>query len=148
MKLEERIEKEIKDALKAGEQIKVSTLRMLKSDINKFRLDENKKSLTEGDIIKIVKRHVKQHKDSIEQFAKGNRQDLVDKEKKELEILMAYMPEEIPASELKKIVAEVIKETGATSKKDMGRVMKQVMEKAKGRADGKTVSQLVASLLP
>ena len=147
MKLEDRIEKEVKDALKARDQVKVSTLRMLKSDINKFRLDENKKSLTEEDIIKIVKRHVKQHKDSIEQFDKGNRQDLVDKEKKELEILITYMPEEIPAEELKQIVEEIIKETGATSKKDMGHVMKQVMERVKGRADGKMVSQLVSGLL-
>lgn len=147
MALEARIESEFKAAMKAQDKTLVSTLRMLKAEINNLKIDENKKELTDIEIIKIVHRQVKQHKDSIEQFEKGKRQDLVDKEKKELAILNVYMPEQCSPEELKKIVEDAVRETGASSKKDMGRVIKAVMEKVKGRSDGKTVSQLVSSML-
>ena len=147
MQLEEKIENEFKAALKGRDAIKVSTLRMLKADINNLKLDKNKKTLADEEILKIIQRQVKQHKDSIEQFDKGKRQDLVDKETKELKILLSYMPEQCPPEELKKIAKEAIAETGATTRKDMGRVMKAVMEKVKGRADGKTVSQIVSGML-
>ncbi|MBL7156788.1 MAG: GatB/YqeY domain-containing protein [Candidatus Omnitrophica bacterium] len=147
MSLGERIENDCKAALKKQDKIKVSTLRMLKSDMNTTRLDQKKSALDEGDILKIIQRHVKQHRDSIEQFEKGKRQDLAEKEKKELEILLGYMPEQLSEEELKKIITETISELGVTSKKEMGKVMKAVMEKAKGKADGKTVSQIVSSML-
>lgn len=147
MSLEERIESEFKTALKKQEKIKLSTLRMLKADINNLKLEPNKKALTDGDIIKIIQRQVKQHKDSIEQFEKGKRQDLVEKEKEELEILLGYLPEQLSEEELKKIIAGAIKELEATSKKDMGQVIKSVMERVKGRAEGKAVSQIVSNLL-
>ena len=145
--IEEKIEEQYKTALKARDAIKVSTLRMLKADMNNFKLDKNKKTLGDEEIIKIVQTQVKRHKDSIEQFEKGKRQDLVDKEKKEMAILMTYMPAECPPEELKKIIEETITELGATTKKDMGKVMKTLMEKTKGRADGKTVSGIVSGLL-
>jgi uncharacterized protein YqeY len=145
--LEEKIEREFKTALKARDALKLSTLRMLKADMNNVKFDKNKKTLADDEIIKVVQRQVKQHKDSIEQFGKGNRQDLVEKEKKELDILMAYMPEQCSAEELKKIIEEAIKETGAGTKKDMGRLMKAVMEKVKGKADGKTVSRIASDML-
>ncbi|MCQ9207539.1 MAG: GatB/YqeY domain-containing protein [Omnitrophica bacterium] len=147
MALEVQIETEIKKAMKARDAIKVSTLRMLKAEMNNLKIDENKKELSDIEVIKIVRRQIKQHKDSIEQFEKGKRQDLVEKEKKELAILKNYMPEQCSPEELKKIVEEAVRETGASSKKDMGRVMKAVMEKVKGRSDGKTVSQIVSSIL-
>lgn len=147
MSLEERLENEYKSALKGGNRIKVSTLRMLKADINNVKLEQNKKTLNDEEIIKIIERQIKQHKDSIEQFEKGKRQDLVEKEKKELDILSSYMPQQLSLEELKKIIDEVIKDLGTTSKKDMGRVMKSIMEKVKGRADGNKVSQIVMSIL-
>ncbi len=147
MSLEERIENEFKAALKQRDKIKLSTLRMLKADIINAKLDQNKKALKDEEIVKIIQRQVKQHKDSIEQFEKGKRQDLVEKEKKELDILLSYMPEQLSQEELKKIIAGVIKELEATGKGEMGKVMKSVMERVKGRADGKKVSQIVSSLL-
>lgn len=147
MSLEERIENEFKAALKQRDKIKVSTLRMLKADIINTKLDQNKKALKDEEIVKIIQRQVKQHKDSIEQFEKGKRPDLVEKEKKELDILLSYMPEQLSQEELKKIIADTIKELEATGKGEMGKVMKSVMERVKGRADGKKVSQIVSSLL-
>ncbi|MEE9500223.1 MAG: GatB/YqeY domain-containing protein [Candidatus Omnitrophota bacterium] len=147
MSLEERIENEVKAALKQRDKIKVSTLRMLKADIINTKLDQNKKALKDEEIVKIIQRQVKQHKDSIEQFEKGKRPDLVEKEKKELDILLSYMPEQLSEEELKKIIADTIKELEATGKGEMGKVMKLVMERVKGRADGKKVSQIVLNML-
>ena len=147
MSLEERIENEFKAALKGRDKIKVSTLRMLKADIINTKLDQNKKTLKDEEIVKIIQRQIKQHKDSIEQFEKGKRQDLAEKEKKELDILLSYMPEQMSEEELKKIINDTIKELEAKSKSDMGKVMKSVMERVKGKADGKKVSQIVSSIL-
>ena len=133
--------------MKARDALKVSTIRMLKAEINNLKLTGSKKELKDEDITKIIARQVKQHKDSIEQFEKGKRDDLVEKEKKELKVLLSYLPEQCSPEKLKKIITETIKELGATSKKDMGHVMKAVMEKAKGKADGKTVSQIVSGML-
>lgn len=147
MTIEEKIDNEYKTSLKAKDAIKVSTLRMLKAEINNVKLNQSKPELKEADVIKIVHRQIKQHKDSIEQFEKGNRTDLAEKEKKELAILSDYMPEQLSEDELKKIITETIKELEATTKKDMGKVIKAVMGKAKGKADGKAVSQIVSQML-
>jgi len=147
MSLEKRIESEFKQALKKQDKLKLSTLRMLKADMNNLKLQPNKNALTDNEVIKIIQRQVKQHRDSIEQFEKGKRQDLVEKEKKELEMLISYMPEQLPEEELKKIIRDVIKELEATDKSQMGKVIKSVMERVKGKAEGKKVSQIVSSLL-
>ena len=147
MKLEERIESEFKTALKARDAIKVSTLRMVKAAVNNLAIEKKKNTLNDDEVMSIIERQVKQHRESIDQFAKGNRQDLVDKEKKELEILLAYMPEQLPEEEVEKIVKDTIKELGVSTKKDMGNVMKAVMAKVKGKSDGKTVSRFVSSNL-
>lgn len=140
--LRERIDNDLKKALKSKDAIKVSTLRFLKAAIQNLGISKQKEPDDE-DILSVVKRQVKQRKDSIESFRKGNREDLADKESKELEILKAYLPEEIKPEELLAIVREAIAQTGAASGKDMGKVIKTVMAKAKGRADGKTVSAIV-----
>jgi len=147
MLLEEKIENEFKTAMKARDAVLVSVIRMLKAEINDVKLKQNKNTLTDDELIKVVRRQVKQHKDSIEQFEKGKRQDLVDKETKELVILKRYMPEEMPEEELKNLVTETIKELGAATKKEMGAVIKTVMQKAAGKADGKAVSRIVAGIL-
>ncbi len=144
--LKEKIEKELKEAIKKNDKIKTSSLRMLKSDMHNLSI-EKKKELKDEDIIKVIQKQVSQHKDSIEQFMKGKRDDLVEKEKKELAILEAFLPKALPQKELQKLIEDAIKELGASTKKDMGRVIKEVMSKAQGRADGKSVSQIVSGLL-
>ena len=146
MIMEERINKELKEALKNKESIKVSVLRMLKSDIHNLSI-QKKAKLKKEDVIRVIRKQVGQHKDSIEQFTKGKRDDLVEKEKKELTILEAFLPKVMPQEELQKIINDVIKELGASTKKDMGKVIKAVIEKSAGRVDGKTVSQAVSQLL-
>ena len=106
-----------------------------------------KKSLSDDDILKIIQNHIKKHNDSIEQFKKGNRDDLVQKEEKELEILKTYVPEQMSDGELEKLIKSTIEELGLTTKKEMGKVIKTVLEKAKGRVDGKRVSAIVSQIL-
>jgi len=144
--IKESIEKELKEAMKAKDSVKMSSLRMLKADMHNVFI-EKKEELKDADIIKIIHKQVKKHKDSIEQFKKGNREDLAKKEEGELAILETFLPKQLPEKELRKIIEDVIKEIGASTKKDMGRVIKEVMAKAKGQADGKAVSQMVSGLL-
>lgn len=147
MTLEERIEKDLIPALKAHDAIKVSTLRMVKAEVNNVKIKKNKNILDDTEVQSVLSRQIKQHKDSIEQFEKGKRLDLVEKEKKELEILLSYMPKQLSEEELKSIVDATIKELGAATKKEMGSVIKSVMDKVKGQAEGKLVSKLVGEKL-
>ena len=138
---------EYKEALKGGDKIKSSTLSLLRSNLANLTIKLQKKALEDKDVIGEIKRIVKQHNDSIEQFKKGSREDLVEKETKELEVLRGYLPAELPKEEIVKIIEEVIKELAAKGPKDMGRVMKGVMEKVASQADGKLVSDLVRQKL-
>lgn len=147
MSLYERIENDMKSALKEGDPARLSVLRMLVSAVKTLVIDKNLKSPQDADVLQLLQRQVKQHKESVEQFKKGNRQDLADKELKELEILEAYMPKQLSEEELTVIVKEAISDLGAKTKADMGKVMKAVMEKAKGRTDGKVVNELVMKFL-
>ncbi len=146
MELMDKINAAVKEAMRNKEKIRLGVLRMLMSELKNRRI-ELLRELEEADIIQVISRMVKQRQDSAEQFAKGGRQELADKEKAEIEVLKGYLPQELTADELEKIVKEAIAETGAESKKDMGKVMKAVMPKIAGRADGKAVNQLVARLL-
>lgn len=141
--LEEKIFKDYQQALKNRDTIRSSTLSFLRSDMANALIEKRKKNLDDSDIIRLIKKQIKQHQDSIEQFKKGNRGDLVDKETKELEILKSYLPEELSLDAVKKIIEEVIAEIQTVGPKDMGFVMKEVMAKIAGRADGKLVSDLV-----
>ena len=141
--LSKRIDDDLIGAQKNRDAAKVSTLRLLKSAMHNT-LIEKKDKFGEDDILAIVKREAKQRKDSIEKFKEGNRQDLVEKEEAELEILKAYLPEEINPDELLAIIRDSIAEAGALALKDMGKVIKLVLTKAKGRADGKMVSAMVS----
>lgn len=138
---------DMKAALKTGDAVKLSTLRMLVAAIRNREIEKNVKELDDVEVIQILQRQIKQHKDSIEQFQKGNRPDLSDKEARELKVLEAYMPAQMGQDELTAVIKAVISEIGAVSKADSGKVMKAVMEKVKGKADGKTVSQMVMGLL-
>ena len=147
MTLEEKIDADIKEAMKARAEIKLSTLRMLKAGVKNLAIEKKAEKLEDKDVMSIIARQIKQHKDSIDGFTKGNRQDLVDKETAELKILESYMPKMLSAEELKPIVKSAIAATGAKGRADMGKVMKATMEEAKGAADGKMLSQMVAEEL-
>lgn len=147
MSLYEKIESDMKAALKEGDTLKLSVLRMLVAAARQVQINKNSKSVTEADMLQVLQRHIKQHKESITQFVSGNRQDLADKEASELKILETYMPEQMSEEELKSIIKAVIAESGAKTKSEMGKVMKLVMERTKGACDGKLVSQLVMGSL-
>lgn len=147
MTLEERLDADLKEAMKARVEIKVSTLRMLRAGMKNLAIEKKTEKLEDKDVLGIIAKQIKQHKDSIEGFTKGNRQDLVDKEKAELAILESFMPRMMSADELKVIVRSAIEKVGAKGKADMGKVMKAAMEEAKGAADGKMLSQIVSEEL-
>ncbi|WP_457640598.1 GatB/YqeY domain-containing protein [Persephonella sp.] len=141
-----KLQEEMKTAMKSGDKEKLSTIRMLISEIKKVQIDQ-KKELTDEEIITVIQRYAKQRKEAIQQYKNAGREDLAEKEKKELEIVQQFLPQPLSEEEIEKIVDEVIKEVNASSMKDMGKVMKAVMEKVKGRADGSVVSSIVKKKL-
>jgi hypothetical protein len=112
------------------------------------QIERKVESLSDPDVIAIVQKEVKKRRDSVEQFEKGGRAELAAKEKQEITVLESFLPQALSPEELEQLVRATIQELGATSKKDMGPVIKAVQAKAAGRADGKTVSGLVGKLLP
>jgi uncharacterized protein YqeY len=145
--LEEKIFSDYKEAMKNRDTLKSSVLSFLRAAMINTAMEKKKKSLEDNDVIGVIKKQVKQRQDSIEQFQKGNRQDLADKEISELVILKAYLPEELSSNEIKKIVEECVALTGALGMKDMGRVMKEANARIAGKADSKLVSDLVRECL-
>lgn len=143
--LKQKLQEELKQAMLARDELRKSVLRMLLSAINYYEIQKGGAGYeaNDEDVLAVTQKEVKQRKDSIEQFKIGNRQDLVDKETKELEILQTYLPAQMSEEEIKKLVIEAIRETGAKSMQDTGKVMSAVMPKLKGKADGALVSQLV-----
>jgi uncharacterized protein YqeY len=148
MALQDRISQEIKAAMLAKDADRLSALRMLKSTLGYAQIERKTDSLTDADVIAIVQKEVKQRRDSIEQFETGGRPELAAKEKAEIVVLETFLPQPLSVEELELLVKTAIAEAGATSKKDMGAVIKAVQAKAAGRADGKTISGLVGKLLP
>jgi uncharacterized protein len=146
MGLREQIDSDIKDAMKSGAKDKVSALRMLSAALKNKQI-EKRAPLTDGEVADTVRSLIKQRKDSIEQFGKGGRQDLVDKETAEVSVLEVYLPQQMAREEIEKIVREVIGQTGAQGAKDMGKVMKALVPVLAGRADNKLVSELVKNSL-
>ena len=147
MTLYEKLDSDVKRALKEGDALRVSVLRMALSTMKTLQIEKNIKSLDDEAVIQILQRHAKQHSESIDQFGKGGRPDLVAKEASELKILEEYMPKQLSEEELMIIVKAAIAETGSSVKADTGKVMKAVMEKVKGKASGKTINKLVGQLL-
>lgn len=145
--LEEKILNDYKEAMKARDSLKSTILSTVRAEMMNLALAKKKDKCDDNDIIAIFRKQVKQHEDSIEQFTKGNRPDLAEKEKRELEILKAYLPEELSPEVIKKFIEEAIAATGAVGAKDIGKVMKEVTAKVAGKADGKTVSDLVKERL-
>jgi uncharacterized protein YqeY len=142
MGLREKIDADIKDALKSGAKDKVSALRMLSAALKNKEIDK-RRQLTDEEVIETIRTLIKQRKDSIEQFTKGGRQDLADKETAEAALLKVYLPQQLTREELEAMVREAVAQTGAQGARDMGKVMKALVPMTAGRADGKLLSELV-----
>ena len=147
MSLRERIEKDFTDALKARDERRLSALRLFKTDLKKREVSGQKKELTDAEAMEVLSSLVKQRRESIRLFQEGHRQDLVEKEEAEMNILLTYLPKPLSSLELDALIDQTVAETQATGPKDQGKVMKAVMGKVTGRADGKAVSEIVKQKL-
>jgi hypothetical protein len=142
----EKIQEDLKTALKEKKEAQVSTLRLLLSEIHNRQI-EKQADLVDEDIVSVIRRAVKQRQESIEAYQKGNRLELAEKEKEESMILSNYLPQEMSAEELEKTVKEVIEGLGSVGPGDFGRVMGAVMGRVKGRIDGAKVTEVVKKLI-
>ena len=149
MTLPDRVDSDLKEAMRAKDAMRLSVLRMLKAALKNAAIEKSgaDSELGDADAVQVVRKQAKQRQDSIESFEKGGRAELVEKEKAELTILNSYLPQAMASDELAKIVRETISEVGATSKAQMGAVMKALQPKVAGRADGKTLSAEVQKQL-
>jgi len=145
--LGETVRADLTAAMKAQEKERLSTLRMLQSAIKNEQINVGHE-LSDEEAMSVIRKAVKQRQDSIEQYTKGNRPELAEKERAEMEILKAYLPPELTDEEIESGVREIIASTGAQSKKDMGKVMKEATARYRGRVDGKKIQEIVARLLP
>lgn len=143
----ERITKDIVDAMKNKDTLKLQTLRMLKGSIDLERINKKLDKVSDDDIVVIIGKQIKTRKESILEFEKGNRQDLIDKTNDEIKILEEYMPEQLSEDEINNIIDEIITSVNATSVKQMGLVMKEASAKLKGKADMSLVSNIIKSKL-
>ena len=149
MTLQQRVDSDLKDAMRAKNTTKLGVLRMLKSALKYAAIAKSgaEAELSEAEAAQVIRKQVKQRQDSIESFEKGGRAELVEKEKEELAILNGYLPQPMSAEEISKIVLETISEAGATSRAQMGAVMKALQTKVAGRVDGKALSAEVSRQL-
>ena len=146
MPILERIDADLKEAMKAKNEVTLSTLRMARSALKNKQIDQRVESLSDAEAEGVVRTMVKQYRDALADFMNAGRQDLADRQRKEIEILEAYLPAAMPAEELEAICKRIIGEQNATQK-DMGKVIGLIMKEAKGRADGNAVRQTVERLL-
>ncbi len=143
MNLLEKIESDLKKAMKASDTIRAETLKMLKSDLA-YEKAKTGKELTDEQMLEVVNRSAKRRRDSIKEFQKGNRQDLVDNETKELSIVEEYLPKQMSEAEIDKHITDKIAALGSVSPKDIGRIMGEIMKELKGKADGSVVKSILS----
>jgi uncharacterized protein YqeY len=146
MGLEERLVEEMKHAMKSNDKLRLSTIRMIRSAVKNKEI-EQRSQLTDEGITKVIQGLVRKGEESVEQFRVGGRMDLVEKEEKEIEILKSFLPQPISREEILRTIDQSIEETQASSLKDLGKVMKSVIPKLGGKADGKLINQLVKERL-
>ena len=148
MSLKEKLMEDMKQAMKAKEEgrLRLAVIRMVRSAIRQAEID-GKKELDDEGIVSIISKEVKSRKDSLEEFRKGNRADLVQETEEEISVLLPYLPQQLSEDEVCALVEEAVRATGAATQKDMGKVMGVLMPKVKGRADGKLVNRLVREKL-
>ncbi|HEX9023270.1 MAG TPA: GatB/YqeY domain-containing protein [Geobacteraceae bacterium] len=146
MTLRERLSEEMKDAMKSRDDLRLSAIRLIRSAVKNKDI-ELKRELNDQEIVDVIATLVKQRRESIRLFSEAGRQELVEKEEKELAILLGFLPQQLTRAEVAELVARTIAECGAQGAKDMGRVMKALMPHVAGRADGKMVSDVVKEQL-
>jgi uncharacterized protein YqeY len=146
MGLEERLVDEMKQAMRSSDKVRLSTIRMIRTAVKNKEI-ELRKQLDDEEIQRVIQGMLRRNEESIEQFRLGGRMDLVDKESQEGDILKSFLPQALSTEEILKVIDESIQETQASSLKDLGKVMKSVMPKLTGKADGKVINQLVKERL-
>lgn len=146
MNLSDRLNDDMKQAMRSQDKFKLSTIRMVRASVKNQEIDL-KRPLDDNEVLDILSREIKQRKDSLQEFKKAGRDDLVTNLAAEIDIISVYLPQQLTEEEIKVIVQQTIQETGASSKAEMGKVMTALMPKVKGRADGKLVNQLVQQFL-
>ena len=142
----EQLEKDMIEAMKNKDKEKLTVIRMIKASLKQEQID-HKKEINDDLLIDVVNKQVKMRKDSITEFEKGNRQDLIDKTQSEIDILMNYLPEQLSDSEVEKIIDDIFAEIKPTTQQDMGKIMKEASAKLKGKADMKNVSTIIRTKL-
>lgn len=147
MSLETKIQSDLKEAMKSKDQAAVRSLRAIKSAILLFQTSGQGKELDETAEIKMLQKLVKQRQESLEIYEKQGREDLAQTEREEIEVIRRYLPEQLGEDELREVIQKIVEETGASSMKDMGRVMGIANQQLAGKADGRTISGIVKSLL-
>ena len=151
MKIQEKINQDFKEALKAGDASKVATLRMIIASIKNKEIDKKGKGeegvLNDEETMDVIMKEAKKRKEAADIYKQGGRNDLVEKEQKELDIINQYLPKQLSEDEIEKIIANAIDKTGAASIKDMGKVMGEVSKETKGRADSRMISELIKKKL-
>ncbi|MFC5703663.1 GatB/YqeY domain-containing protein [Cohnella faecalis] len=146
MKLAEQLNEDMKQAMRDGDKFRLSTIRLIRASVKNVEI-ELRRELDDNDLIQIMSRELKQRRDSLLDFEKAGREDLVANVSAEIDIISQYLPQQLTEEEIKAIVEQTIQETGASSKADLGKLMGALMPKVKGRADGKLVNQLVQQAL-
>jgi uncharacterized protein YqeY len=147
MSLRESLESGLKEAMKSGDRVAVAAIRLSLSEIKNAVIDK-RRPLEDNEVVNILRSGVKKRQESIEMFTKGGRQDLVEKEAAEIKVLEGFLPAGLSAAELEALVAAAIAETGAASMRDIGKVMKCVLPRVAGRADGAEINKLIRAKLP
>ncbi len=148
MEIREKLMADVKEAMKSKETLKLNALRFLQAAIKNREIELRPNPITSEEVMGVLRKSVKQRKESIDQYTAAGRQDLVDQETAELKILEAYLPQQMGRDQLEKIVVEAIAKIGAKTPKDMGAVMKEVIAKTAGTADNKMISEVVKAKLP
>lgn len=146
MSLKDRLLDDMKTAMKEKDSIRKNSVQMVRSAVLQIEKD-NRITLDDDGIIEVIAKEVKKRRDSLPEYEKSGRQDLIDNLKAEIDVLMQYLPQQLTEEELEVIVKQAIQDTGASSARDMGKIMQEVMPKVTGRADGRMVSQIVKKLL-
>lgn len=146
MNLQEKLMEDLKDAMRRGDETRRSVIRMARAAIKNAEVDRGR-PLSDDEVLQVLEKEVKQRRDSIAEFARGNRPDLVAREQAEMEILLEYLPEQMSREQIEEVARRIIAQAGARSPTDVGKVMPKIMAEVRGKADGRVVSQVVQELL-
>jgi len=146
MNIKERLRLDMKDSLKAGDKLRLSTIRMMLSEMGNAEIAK-RDELSEEEMLTVVTREGKRRKEAIEEYQKAGRQDLVDKESLEYSVIESYLPRQLEEAEIRRIIEEAVEETGASSQGDLGKVMSAVMPQLKGKVDGRKVNLMAREML-